>query len=69
MSDQDEQYGNFDKFIDDIVRREQEAKDKQKAYAESHEDNPALEYNKLYRELPQNRTYMVPLLPINKWGE
>jgi len=69
MSDQNEQAGHFDKFIDDIVRREQEAKAKQKAYAESHEDNPALEYNKLYRERPQNRVRMIPLHPINKWEE
>jgi hypothetical protein len=69
MSDQNEQSGQFDKYMDDIIRREQEAKDKQKAYVESHEDNPALEYNKLYRERPQNRIRMVPLQPINKWKE
>ena len=64
-----ETYGNFDKYMDDIIKREEAAKDKQKAYAESHEDNPALEYNKLYRERPQNRIRMVPLHPINKWEE
>ena len=52
--------GPFDKFVDDIVRREQEARDKQKAYAESHEENPSLEYNKLYRERWQNRVYYTP---------
>jgi len=64
-----ETYGNFDKYMDDILKREQEAKDRHEAYVESHEDNPQLERNKLYTERPQNRTYMVPLLPINKWGE
>ena len=63
---QNEQSGQFDKFMDDIVRREEEVKERQKAYAESHKENPALEYNKLYRERPQNRLRMVPLMPINR---
>jgi hypothetical protein len=59
--------GQFDKFVEDIVRREQETKDKQKAYAESHEENPYLEYNKLYRERWQNRVYSTP--PIKDGGK
>jgi len=45
----------FDKFIEDTLKREQAAKDKHKEWVESHEENPQLEYNKLYRERWQNR--------------
>lgn len=45
----------FDKFMKDIVRREDEAREKQKTYAEEHADTPQRRYNRLYRELWQNR--------------
>jgi len=45
----------FDKFMKDIVLREEEKREKQKKYAEEHTDTPQRRYNKLYRELPQNR--------------
>jgi hypothetical protein len=48
--------GHFDKFIDDITRREQEAIKRHKEYVDSHDENPQLERNRLYRELPQNKT-------------
>jgi len=46
---------NFDKFIKDITRREDEQREKLKKYAEEHADTPARRYNELYRELWQNR--------------
>jgi hypothetical protein len=49
----------FDKFMEDIVRREDEKREKQKKYAEEHTDTPQRRYNKLYRELPQNRTIWI----------
>ena len=45
----------FDKFVEDIVRREDEKKQKIKEYAESHADTPQRQYNRLYRERWQNR--------------
>ena len=45
----------FDKFIKDIVKREDEKREQLKVYAENHEDLPQRKYNKLYRELPQNK--------------
>ena len=53
---------SFDKFMDDIVKREQIAKQRAKTLAEQedHEDHPQRKIRKLYQELPQN--------PI-KWGK
>ena len=45
----------FEKFIEDIIKREKLARDKAKKYADNHADHPAREYHKLYRELPQNK--------------
>lgn len=45
----------FDKFIKDIVRREDEKRAKIKEYAEEHADSPQRKYNELYRERWQNR--------------
>jgi hypothetical protein len=45
----------FDKFMDDIVQREDVIREHVREYAENHEDHPGLRYNKLYRERPQNR--------------
>lgn len=44
----------FDKFIDDIVKREDASK---RSEPPQHEQNtPQREYIRRYRELPQNRT-------------
>lgn len=45
----------FDKFVKDILKREDQKKKDLQEYAESHQDSPQRQYNKLYRELPQNR--------------
>lgn len=42
---------NFDKFMDDIVKKENEKSEPQY----SDEQNPWLIYRKRYSELPQNR--------------
>lgn len=44
----------FDKFIDDIVRREEAAKKPEPSQQE--QNTPQREYIRRYRELPQNRT-------------
>ena len=45
----------FDKFMEDIVRREDAAREHIKEYAEQHADNPARKYNEKYREKTHNR--------------
>jgi hypothetical protein len=45
----------FDKFVEDIVRREEEQRQRLKEYAEEHADTPQRRYNDLYRERWQNR--------------
>ena len=45
----------FEKFITDIVQREEEAARRLEEYGQGQEEHPARRYNKLYRELPQNR--------------
>lgn len=45
----------FDKFIDDICKREEESKRLLEEYGRGQEEHPQRRYNKLYRELPQNR--------------
>lgn len=46
---------DFDKFMQDIVRREDEARAKAKHYADHHTDTPARRQNALYREHQHNR--------------
>ena len=46
----------FNKFIKDIVKREEEGRQRIKDYAEGQEELPQRRYNKLYREHWQNRT-------------
>jgi hypothetical protein len=46
---------NFDKFVTDICNRESESTRKLEEYGRGQEEHPARRYNKLYRELPQNR--------------
>lgn len=45
----------FDKFITDICRRESESTRRLEEYGRGQEEHPQRRYNKLYRELPQNR--------------
>jgi hypothetical protein len=45
----------FDKFMQDIVRREDDAREKIKEYAEKHDDSPARRINARYREHAHNR--------------
>ena len=45
----------FDKFMDDIVAREEDQREKMKEYAEGHIALPQRKYNRQYRERPQNR--------------
>lgn len=45
----------FDKFMNDIVQREEAARQKIKEYAENHADSPARRYNERYRERTHNR--------------
>lgn len=45
----------FDKFMNDIVRREDEARERIKHYADNHADSPARRYNEKYREHTHNR--------------
>ena len=53
---EDQAPGHFDKFMEDITRREEEARQRHQEYVDSHKENPQLERNRLYRELPQNKT-------------
>lgn len=46
----------FDKFIDDQIRRQANNKKRMKDVAGDGKDTPQQTYNKLYRERPQNRT-------------
>lgn len=45
----------FDKFMEDIVRREDAAREHIKRYAEEHADTPQRRYNERYREKTHNR--------------
>ncbi len=45
----------FDKFMQDILQREELAREKIKHYAEDHADSPARRYNARYREHAHNR--------------
>tara|TARA_A100001011_G_C14193397_1_gene792366 strand:+ start:914 stop:1126 length:213 start_codon:yes stop_codon:yes gene_type:complete len=51
---------HFDKFIDDIVKREDQSREDIKRYVDEHADSPQREYNRLYRERPQNRVVWRP---------
>ena len=46
---------SFDKFVEDIVRREEEQRQKLKEQVEDQADTPQRRYNELYRERWQNR--------------
>jgi hypothetical protein len=50
---------DFSKFMEDIVEREDHQAERVVEWQRDQDQHPARIYNKLYRELPQNRT---------KWG-
>ena len=50
----------FEKFMDDILKREKSHHNSAKQYAEDHGDTPQRKYNKLYRERWQNRIVWSP---------
>jgi hypothetical protein len=45
----------FDKFVDDICKREEEARQRLQEYAKDQEEHPQRLYNRLYRENQNNR--------------
>ena len=47
--------GSFDKFINDIIIREESHRKKIEELADGQDDLPQRRHNKRYRELPQNR--------------
>lgn len=47
--------GHFDKFMDDIVEREEIAKKRAKVMSEQEANLPQRKYNELYRERWQNQ--------------
>jgi len=46
---------SFNKFVEDIVKREDERKQNQKDYEERSKEDPIRELHKRYRERPSNR--------------
>ena len=46
----------FDKFMEDIIKREEAAGQQQRPDAKEEPLTPQREYIRKYRELPQNRT-------------
>tara|TARA_Y100000816_G_C25974213_1_gene508476 strand:+ start:265 stop:447 length:183 start_codon:yes stop_codon:yes gene_type:complete len=54
MKDKDKSL-SFDKFVKDIEKREERARRKIEEHQAGQEDHPARKYNRLYRELWQNR--------------
>jgi hypothetical protein len=48
---------DFDKFMQDIVEREQHQAERVIDWQRDQDTHPSRIYNKLYRELPQNRTH------------
>ncbi len=47
---------DFDKFMQDIVVREQTQAERVVDWQRDQDQHPSRIYNRLYRELPQNRT-------------
>jgi hypothetical protein len=61
MSDEAKDVTNlgWDKFMDDIVKREDDAREAQKEYARVHGAHPARKLARLYRETPHNRMKII----------
>jgi len=55
MSDSKQEEFKFDKFMQDIIKREEAERQRLKEYAEEHADSPQRQYDRLYREKWQNR--------------
>ena len=55
MSDNKDTEFKFSKFIDDIVEREEKCRQEHREHARGQEELPQRRYNRLYRELWQNR--------------
>jgi hypothetical protein len=47
---------NFDKFVEDLEKRQKEAQQKKKSQSESEKNWPARKIAEKYRENPGNRT-------------
>lgn len=45
----------FDKFMNDICKREEDTKRTLEEYGRGQQEHPQRRYNELYRERPQNR--------------
>jgi hypothetical protein len=50
---------SFDKFINDICKREEDGRQRVLEHQQGQEDLPQRKYNKLYRELWQNSVRFV----------
>ena len=50
-----EQNFEFDKFMSDIVKREDEKREEVREYVETHKDSPTRKLKELYQERWQNR--------------
>jgi hypothetical protein len=50
----------FDKFMVDIVNREEQVKEKNRDYQSAQEESPARAYNQRYRENWMNSTFFSP---------
>ena len=51
----EEAHFTFDKFINDIEKRENTAREKVESHQKGQEDHPVRKFNRLYRERWQNR--------------
>ena len=60
MSKNTKQPTQFEKFMNDILKREKNHHMNAKHYADNHNDTPQRKYNKLYRERWQNRIVWSP---------
>ena len=49
----------WDKFMDDIVKRELDSVAAQREHMERHRDHPTRKLNRLGRETPHNRTRFI----------
>lgn len=55
MKKKDKTEFNFEKFVNDIEKREESARNRVENYQKGQDENPARLYNNLYRERWQNR--------------
>ena len=55
MSKDKKNYFEFDKFVQDFQKKEENARQKVESHQKDQPEHPARKYNKLYRERWQNR--------------